>query len=668
VGERKQIRTNVGHASVLGTRPGRAFRRFAAAAPLACLLALAPAPSPAAASPAAATSPAAESGSRRVVSQQNGSVTIRDGDRVRVNLEMGDVRVRTQASGSVQYRLRVEVSAGSSANAAAAPRFQVSARTTADGAVIVGRTINARSSDHFWVTLELDVPRSTPLEVSTQGGSVDVGDIDGRLVCDTAGGKIRVGRVGASARLQTAGGDVVVQDVNGDLSAITGGGGILAGAIRGNATLRSGGGHIRVARVDGEARMETGGGNIFLERAGARLITSTGGGRILVGEATGELQARTGGGGIRVWRVSGPAHIQTGAGSIFLAGVTSPVRATTAAGGITALFEVAGQAPPAPSTPVVQGSPRVPRAPRPPQGGTLGELECTGGDLVVFVPKDLGLNLDAAIGGGENFRIIVDSSFLMTLKTNEMVSGNMYRAEGAMGGGGPLLRLRATAGNILLRPTDGPEAMVIPAIPAMPAIMAIPPVPPRPPQESMEAVFADLDKSMLDMQRQLEVRQDALEAYASAQELQAMRMVRRSAQDQGRVADPWAAGSQNQGEVEYDGSSDQLAQIDGLREKVTALLTDRVIISATQLRVRLTKRVDPQYPEKARETGLEGPVRLRVAISRDGSIEDVETLSGDPLLADAAMTAVRQWRYRPTVLNGRQVPVLTVLTITFHHP
>jgi TonB family protein len=596
-----------------------------------------------------------------VVSSQNGTLTIHDGDRVRVNLEVGDVRVRTQASGSVEYRLRVEVPAGSAGNASAAPSFQVSARSTSSGVLISGRAAREHSSERFWVTLELDVPRNTPLEVSTQGGSVDVGDIDGRLVCDTAGGKIRVGRVGASARLETAGGDLSVQDVAGDLAASTGGGNILAGSVRGSATLRTGGGHIRVERIDGETRLETGGGNIFLDRAGARLVATTGGGRIMVGEAAGELQARTGGGGIRVWRLTGPAQIQTGAGSIFLAGVTSPVRASTASGGITALLAPA-------SAPVTPSAPRAPAPQRPSRGSTLAEFECTGGDLVVFLPKDVSLNLDAAIEGGDNFRMEVDPSFALTLKSDQMVSGRAFRAEGVMGGGGPLLRLRAVSGNILLRPADAPEVLSVSSLPAMPVVsVPRPPSNPQSPEDAIEASLAALDASIAQMQSVLELRQEQLEALASAQELQALRMARRSAQrhhpaERGRND----LDAKDSNGIEYTWGGEQLSDLEGLREQFRAWLTDRVIVPAAQMRSRLIRRVDPVYPEKARQMGLEGAVRLRVAVASDGSVEDVKALSGDPLLAEAATDAVKQWRYRPTVLNGKQVPVLTVLTITFH--
>src|SRR5208282_6694715 len=137
-------------------------------------------------------------------------------------------------------------------------------------------------------------------------------------------------------------------------------------------------------------------------------------------------------------------------------------------------------------------TPRPDEAPRAVRGGTYGELECKGGDIVVFLPKDVHLTLDAAIQGGDNYRILVDPSLMLSLKTNGLLSGKTFRAEGMMGGGGPLLRLRANSGNILLRPVAAPEAMLAPGVPANPAIAPLRPIRPAPPAEdSMEAAVAN---------------------------------------------------------------------------------------------------------------------------------------------------------------------------------
>jgi protein TonB len=79
----------------------------------------------------------------------------------------------------------------------------------------------------------------------------------------------------------------------------------------------------------------------------------------------------------------------------------------------------------------------------------------------------------------------------------------------------------------------------------------------------------------------------------------------------------------------------------------------------------LISRAEPQYPVIAVETKTEGTVRLHAIISRDGRITSLEVLSGHPFLVKAALDAVRQWRYRPTLLNGEPVEVDTSITVIF---
>ncbi|HEV2488742.1 MAG TPA: energy transducer TonB [Candidatus Acidoferrales bacterium] len=79
----------------------------------------------------------------------------------------------------------------------------------------------------------------------------------------------------------------------------------------------------------------------------------------------------------------------------------------------------------------------------------------------------------------------------------------------------------------------------------------------------------------------------------------------------------------------------------------------------------LIHRVDPPYPQLARIAHISGTVELRAIIGRDGSVRSVEVLSGSPLLVRAAVDAVRQWRYRPTLLDGEAVEVETRITVRF---
>jgi protein TonB len=79
----------------------------------------------------------------------------------------------------------------------------------------------------------------------------------------------------------------------------------------------------------------------------------------------------------------------------------------------------------------------------------------------------------------------------------------------------------------------------------------------------------------------------------------------------------------------------------------------------------LIRRVQPSYPPLARSARIQGTVVLQAIISKDGSIENLRLLSGHPMLAPAAIEAVKQWRYRPYVLNNEPVEVETQITVNF---
>jgi periplasmic protein TonB len=88
-------------------------------------------------------------------------------------------------------------------------------------------------------------------------------------------------------------------------------------------------------------------------------------------------------------------------------------------------------------------------------------------------------------------------------------------------------------------------------------------------------------------------------------------------------------------------------------------------ITSQMMEGNLIYRVQPTYPALARSARIQGSVVLRAVISRGGTIENLQVLSGHPLLVKAAMDAVRQWRYRPYILNGEPVEVETQVTVNF---
>lgn len=80
----------------------------------------------------------------------------------------------------------------------------------------------------------------------------------------------------------------------------------------------------------------------------------------------------------------------------------------------------------------------------------------------------------------------------------------------------------------------------------------------------------------------------------------------------------------------------------------------------------LIHRVEPVYPTLARQIGRAGKVELRAIIATDGTIQSLRVISGDPFFYQSALEAVRQWRYRPTVLNGEPVEIDTFITVIYN--
>ena len=75
--------------------------------------------------------------------------------------------------------------------------------------------------------------------------------------------------------------------------------------------------------------------------------------------------------------------------------------------------------------------------------------------------------------------------------------------------------------------------------------------------------------------------------------------------------------------------------------------------------------VAPVYPPEAREARVQGVVILEVTLSRTGEVSDVEVVRSTPLLDEAAVAAVRQWRYEPTLVDGEPVSILMTVTVNF---
>jgi len=94
----------------------------------------------------------------------------------------------------------------------------------------------------------------------------------------------------------------------------------------------------------------------------------------------------------------------------------------------------------------------------------------------------------------------------------------------------------------------------------------------------------------------------------------------------------------------------------------------RIRIGGNVQQARLVNQPRPAYPELAKDARIQGTVKLQVIVGVDGKVMELSVISGHPLLVQAALDAVRQWQYQPTLLNGKPVEVVTAVDVVFTLP
>ncbi|MBZ5656207.1 MAG: energy transducer TonB [Acidobacteriia bacterium] len=108
-------------------------------------------------------------------------------------------------------------------------------------------------------------------------------------------------------------------------------------------------------------------------------------------------------------------------------------------------------------------------------------------------------------------------------------------------------------------------------------------------------------------------------------------------------------------------SSSNVAAVPDLSKRVP----QRVRVTQGVSKGLLVYRIEPTYPPLARQAHIQGVVVLTAVIDKDGNIQNLQVVSGHPMLAPAAIEAVKQWRYKPFLLSGQPFEVETTVTVTF---
>jgi DUF4097 and DUF4098 domain-containing protein YvlB len=343
---------------------------------------------------------------------------------LRVKLDAGSVRIQGGSQASITYVIHRR--AYTSSEQQARHEFD----STRINAVVKGDTgwlvaERAGGRDHKCSDdVVVNVPRNLELaKVETGGGNVNASAVGGRVEIESGGGNIRVDDIGGEVRAETGGGTIDVGSVGGEVNLETGGGNIKIASAKGDIKASTGGGSVVVLSGLQGAVLETGGGSIRLDRCNGTVKATTGGGSIDLGEIGGPVTVESGAGSIRLASAKGRVEAETGGGSIQLDGATS-VRAETAAGGIVVKLVSSSDV------------------------RTNSTLETTAGDITVYLANDLPITVRAAIEMANGHTIRTDFNEIHVTSEGGTWGPRTVTAEGQLKGGGPVLKVRTSSGNI----------------------------------------------------------------------------------------------------------------------------------------------------------------------------------------------------------------------------
>jgi len=350
-----------------------------------------------------------------------GSIDANHSGRLRIITE-GNLIVKGAPGNKVSYSVKLRVKARSEQQAQALLRSFVAR--------------NSSSADWYYLTLlpphgvtegpdvSVTVPRSLRQTwIETHGGSVQSSDLDGELRAESAGGSIDIDRIQADASARTAGGEIHIGRVGGSLRCYSGAGRISADSVGGESWFDTAGGDISIREARGAVHASTAGGNVRVVRCGGTVFARTAGGLIEVQQSAGSVTAESSGGAIQVNAAQG-VRCESAAGAIRLRNVAGSMRANTAAGSILAELLSGNH---------IEDS----------------TLSTSAGDITVFIASNIPLTVSARNEStGSLGRIISD---FPEIHLKPVAGGAVAMAEGALNGGGPVLRIYVTGGTIYLR-------------------------------------------------------------------------------------------------------------------------------------------------------------------------------------------------------------------------
>jgi DUF4097 and DUF4098 domain-containing protein YvlB len=348
---------------------------------------------------------------------------------LRVKVDMGSLVVHGSQQQGINYVVHTRYGNSSSEQDARHQfeQYKVNAYVKGDTAWIVADWQGTKRPRHFSGEFHVTVPREMALvKLETEGGNVEATGVGGRVEAESGGGSISFDDIGGGVAAETGGGGIDVGTVNGDLALHTGGGSIQVRHANGKVIAETGGGGVVIEAGSQGATVETGGGSVEIRQCNGKVKVSTGGGSVDLKDVGGPAEIETGGGSIRLNSAKGHVHAETGGGGIELYGVPSAT-AETGAGGITVKL-------------VNTGGERLDSA-----------LETGAGDITVYIAPDVALNLRATVDMGNGHRITSDFPDIHVSSEGDQWGPKTLIAEGRLNGGGPLVKVHTSSGDICIK-------------------------------------------------------------------------------------------------------------------------------------------------------------------------------------------------------------------------
>jgi DUF4097 and DUF4098 domain-containing protein YvlB len=357
---------------------------------------------------------------------QSTSGTLAAARNLRIKLDMGSVVLRGGQQAGISYVVQSHSYSSERDARRQFGSFKVNSYVKGDTAWIVGEW-DGRRPRKFAGEFVINIPRDTAfVKIETGGGGVEASGITGGVEIESGGGKVKLDDVGGAAQVQTGGDSIDVGTVGGDLKLETGGGNISIRSVKGQIRAETGGGNVVVVSGGQGAVLEAGGGNVEIKHCGGRVKATTGGGSITLGDIDGPAEIETGGGSIHLTSAKGRVGANAGAGSIELYGVPS-ARVETGAGGITVKF-------------INTGAER-----------SDSMLETSAGDITVYLAPDVAISVRASVDLGNGHHITSDFADIHIANEGGQWGPRTLSAEGKLNGGGPVLKVRTTTGDICFR-------------------------------------------------------------------------------------------------------------------------------------------------------------------------------------------------------------------------